>query len=358
MFYSISNNGLNQEEFMKSVSPDLTGNINSAPVNFKMDVPYRLIFNSINLTSDSGHFSTCYVFPKGAFYSCMNKSETESRRDFFKLHHHEFFEFMFVMEGEVYVNIENERHLYKKGSCCILNRNVMHTEEYSTDFKIVFLQLSEELLTNIYKDLCLDFFNFSKTSNPSDMKRFLKANLTGDTNTSKDYVDFNPLMEETEFTRDVHNYFDSITRETLSPTEESSLIIKKDITNLIRFMSNPAHFSTEPIQIGTDAEYALFTKITQSMEESHGQIRRSQLAEKLNYSGSYLNEICKKYSGLSLFDYSVTFTMKKAAELLATTTENIGDIEALLGFSNHTHFYKLFKKTYGITPAQYRRQNL
>ncbi len=357
MFYSISNN-MNIEDFIRSVSPDLTGELNSAPVQFKLNVPYRLTFSSVNLNSKSGYFSTCYVFPNGAFYSCMNKDETESRKELFQLHHHDFFELMFVIEGEVYVNIENERHLYKKGSCCILNRNVMHTEEYSTDFKIVFLQLSKELLVNIYDDLCLDFFNFSNTSVPSDMKRFLKANLTGDTNTSKDYVDFNSLMEETEFTRDVHNFFDSITRETLSPTEESSLVIKKDITDLIRFMSNPAHFSTDPIQIGTDAEYALFTKITQSMEESYGQIRRSQLVEKLNYSGSYLNKICKKYSGLSLFDYSMTFTMKKATELLATTTENISDIEALLGFSNHTHFYKLFKKTYGITPAQYRRQNL
>ncbi|MCR4673437.1 MAG: AraC family ligand binding domain-containing protein, partial [Lachnospiraceae bacterium] len=334
MFYSISHNGLNQEEFMKSVSPDLTGNINSAPVNFKMDVPYRLIFNSINLESDAGHFSTCYVFPKGAFYSCMNREETESRREYFKLHHHEFFEFMFVMEGEVYVNIENERHLYKKGSCCILNRNVMHTEEYSTDFKIVFLQISPEFLKMIYEDLCLNFFELISTSAPSDMKKFLKANLTGNTNTSKDYVDFNPLMAETVFDRDVHYYFDSITRETLSPTEASSLRIKNDITDLIRFLSDPGHFSTEPIQIGTDAEYTLFTKITKSMEETYGQIRRSQLAEKLNYSGAYLNEICKKYSGLSLFDYGMTFTMKKAEELLSTTNENISDIESLLGFSN------------------------
>ena len=58
---------------------------------------------------------------------------------------------------------------------------------------------------------------------------------------------------------------------------------------------------------------------------------------------------------MCLFDYGMTFCLKKAEDYLANTKEPVSDIAARLGFSNRTHFYTLFKKKYGMTPNEYRK---
>lgn len=74
----------------------------------------------------------------------------------------------------------------------------------------------------------------------------------------------------------------------------------------------------------------------------------------IQYTSDYLGRIVKKYTGLCLFDYGMTFCIKKAEILLKTTNENIDYISRQLGFTNRTHFYKLFKEKHGMTPREYR----
>lgn len=92
------------------------------------------------------------------------------------------------------------------------------------------------------------------------------------------------------------------------------------------------------------------------MEDTDGRMSRSDLEKSLCYSGNYINAIVNKYAGMCLYDYGLTFTMKKAAYLLAETEIPIAAIETKLGFTNRTHFYKIFKKKYDMTPGTYRKQ--
>ena len=49
--------------------------------------------------------------------------------------------------------------------------------------------------------------------------------------------------------------------------------------------------------------------------------------------------------------------MKEASIRLLDTDQTIADISRDLGFTNQTHFYKVFKEKYKMTPMQYRKQN-
>jgi YesN/AraC family two-component response regulator len=40
--------------------------------------------------------------------------------------------------------------------------------------------------------------------------------------------------------------------------------------------------------------------------------------------------------------------------LLKNTSKSVKEIAAKVGYNNEATFYKLFKKQYGITPAEYR----
>ena len=68
------------------------------------------------------------------------------------------------------------------------------------------------------------------------------------------------------------------------------------------------------------------------------------------------NTIVHKYTGMCLYDYGMTFTLKKAEHLLSDTTASISSIALQLGFNNRTHFYKIFKKKNGIPPGEYRKK--
>ena len=82
---------------------------------------------------------------------------------------------------------------------------------------------------------------------------------------------------------------------------------------------------------------------------------RHELESSLHYSGDYLNKIVKKYTGLAIFDYGMTFCMKRASSLLQYSNMTISEIARQLGFSNRTHFYKVFQNTFSLTPSEYRR---
>lgn len=50
--------------------------------------------------------------------------------------------------------------------------------------------------------------------------------------------------------------------------------------------------------------------------------------------------------------------MQDATTLLVTTFLSIKEIIAQVGFKDESHFVRDFKRIYGVTPTEYRKQNL
>lgn len=85
---------------------------------------------------------------------------------------------------------------------------------------------------------------------------------------------------------------------------------------------------------------------------------RTELERFLYYSGDCLNRIVNKFTDMCLYDYGMTFCLKKAAQYLTDKKEPVSAIAARMKFTNRTHFYALFKEKYGVTPKEYRQQHL
>ena len=78
----------------------------------------------------------------------------------------------------------------------------------------------------------------------------------------------------------------------------------------------------------------------------------AQLAELCNMSQSNLKRIFGCYSDIGPAKYFTTLKMRHAAELL-NSGMSAAETAAALGFNEICYFYTVFKREYGMTPAQY-----
>ncbi|MDR1171571.1 MAG: helix-turn-helix transcriptional regulator, partial [Bacteroidales bacterium] len=59
--------------------------------------------------------------------------------------------------------------------------------------------------------------------------------------------------------------------------------------------------------------------------------------------------------GNSIFSYYQTFRMKEAARLLKEEKLSVSDVGYQLGFTNLSHFSRIFAAHIGMKPKQYSR---
>lgn len=79
------------------------------------------------------------------------------------------------------------------------------------------------------------------------------------------------------------------------------------------------------------------------------------LSEKLNLTSNYVSSYFKDKFGITLNDYINNYRIRKAKELLEDTNLKIKDISISIGITNVDRFIRLFKKYFGKTPAEYRK---
>ena len=81
----------------------------------------------------------------------------------------------------------------------------------------------------------------------------------------------------------------------------------------------------------------------------------NELAVCANISPSKLKRLFKQIFGNSIFSYYQEFRMKEAARLLKEEKLTVSDVGYKLGFTNLSHFSRVFKEHIGIKPKQYSR---
>lgn len=79
----------------------------------------------------------------------------------------------------------------------------------------------------------------------------------------------------------------------------------------------------------------------------------NELAMKANMSPTKLKRLFKQIFGNSIFSYYQEFRMKEASRLLKEEKLSVSDAGYQLGFTNLSHFTRVFKEHIGINPKKY-----
>lgn len=86
-------------------------------------------------------------------------------------------------------------------------------------------------------------------------------------------------------------------------------------------------------------------------------ITPSSVADFLHISTPYLRKIFAKYNPCSLREYLVKKRIHYAADKLLLTNCTISDVAVEIGYDDHAHFSKLFKKYMGVSPGEYKKNH-
>lgn len=78
----------------------------------------------------------------------------------------------------------------------------------------------------------------------------------------------------------------------------------------------------------------------------------------LGYSDAYFSKIFKQCFDQNFTVYLTQYRVDRARELLKDITSNIKDIGTRVGFHDSNYFARVFKRTTGMTPSEYRNRVL
>ncbi|TWV13080.1 AraC family transcriptional regulator [Bacteroidaceae bacterium HV4-6-C5C] len=89
-------------------------------------------------------------------------------------------------------------------------------------------------------------------------------------------------------------------------------------------------------------------------ENVYKDIEPEELAMKLNISYSWFRKVFKDYTGYAPAKYFQELKLRKAKQLLISTSQSVKEISFTLNYKSTEHFFSLFKKRTGFTPLEYR----
>lgn len=112
-----------------------------------------------------------------------------------------------------------------------------------------------------------------------------------------------------------------------------------------------------PDKLCGDTHWAVKRTIEFANEYFMQDIHLHQIADVCHMNEKYLGRIFKQRTGSSFREYLTSLRFKQVEARLKTTDESVTEIALSCGFEEITYFNHLFKRTYGISPTEYREQN-
>lgn len=82
------------------------------------------------------------------------------------------------------------------------------------------------------------------------------------------------------------------------------------------------------------------------------------LAEEFHLSVPYISQLFKNEIGVNFLTYLTNIHMEQARKLLLSTSLPVAEVSQQCGYGDYRVFTKVFKKSEGVTPSQYRRDFL
>lgn len=254
-------------------------------------------------------------------------------------HTHNYFELNFVVKGQATFYFEETEHLMHEGEVCIVAPGSNHDFLIDDEASIVYT-------------VCIRRSTFESTfssliSHQDLLSGFFRQILKNDDRS-------NYLMLFTGNNMECRIFLRKLLIESEDPDEYSNgcciNLINLFFTNLLRNYSKTIAFYN--YEMGSD-----FSLVLQYIQHNYQTLTLSSLAEFFHYSEPHLCTLIKQNTGKNFTDLIKNLRMRDAKNLLINTDMKINEIAEQIGYNSADHFSRVFRQTFGISPADFRKSN-
>lgn len=131
----------------------------------------------------------------------------------------------------------------------------------------------------------------------------------------------------------------------------------RNVANLTKWLAHIVEKSIDYISNIKESQ-SVVDKVKKYISENiNMELHREEIANQVYLNSDYLNRIFKKETGMSISEYIMREKFNIAQKLLLNTSMAVSAIAAQVGYTNFSHFSKMFKKYTDMTPVDFRKKH-
>lgn len=284
------------------------------------------------------------IFEKHKFENILNITKLvtvhyfEYDKDFvFEGESHDFWEMVYVDNGEVIITADKEEFTLKEGELYFHRPSEFHKVRANGK-----TSANAFVATFVCSSAVMKLFIKRKMTLPQGLKSFLT----------------NVILEtQNAFDLSLHNpYQNSLIPKTNSPLGSQQLVRIYLETLLILLLRQKDETGHLPIIISSKETMGnhIAAQIIDFMEAHLGEnLSLNKICDTVNYGKTYVSTIFKETTGYSVIEYYNILKIARAKKLLRESNDSITHIAESLGFNDPRYFSRSFKKVTGMTPTKY-----
>jgi len=256
------------------------------------------------------------------------------------LHSHSFIEMIYVYSGQCRQIINDVPVTMHEGDICIIGTDVHHLVEAANENDIIVnCLMSRSYLENVLlsrlagNDIFAGFF--VKAMNPQnaiDNYRFFHSGQSEKINQFMNYLLCEVFDRSVWSEESINSFMVLVLSELLS-------IYTGDSERHKDYLIKNVKLSDIILYIQDNCDTATLTST----------------ADNFHFSYTYLSAMLRKLTGHKFTEILQAARLRKACLLLNNSAMAIERIANSVGYQNINFFYQIFKKRYGVTPTEYRK---
>lgn len=258
-----------------------------------------------------------------------------------RAHIHPAIEFLYISNGVFEIGIDGDRFTANIGDLVLFRANAIHTTRLISEGE------GEYYVLKINPTLIFQFFHGEDSNeyiipfihkNPDDRSFFPESDIPDEVRSVLE-----TMIKECKLN---DSFFYAIQR-----AHAAALLV-----SLLRTLIKPRNAIGDEGEISEKSVALIYESVKYINDNYASEITPAECAASIHLSYSYFAKLFRAVMGKTFKEYLTGVRLAKAHNILISTSLPITDVAVACGYSNLSYFISEYRKTYGKTPRDARKE--